>query len=135
VQLLPPESAEADEFLDARAAFCEGDVSEVWTSKSHRKDETYRVKKVDQDRYQLLLDRIPPEGTTLFLPVDMRNLHLQKARPAAAPRRPAPASPGLLRLCEDPQRARWPAVEAECRTRVARSPTRRAAGPTSSENS
>jgi hypothetical protein len=29
VQLLPPETAEADESLDPRAAFCEGDVSEV----------------------------------------------------------------------------------------------------------
>jgi hypothetical protein len=113
VQLLPPESAEADEFLDARAAFCEGDVSEVWTSKSHRKDETYRVKKVDQDRYQLLLDRIPPEGTTLFLPVDIRNLHLQKRALRQLLDAPLPHHRGLLRLCEDPERVRWPAVEAE----------------------
>src|SRR5690606_31137739 len=73
IQLLPPESSEADEFLDPRAAFCEGDVSEVLTEKRRRKDTTFKVKKVDQDRYQLLLDRYPPDGSTLYLPVDLRN--------------------------------------------------------------
>ncbi|MFY0538902.1 hypothetical protein [Nannocystis pusilla] len=68
VQLLPHETSEADEFLDPRAAFCEGDVTEVWTSKSHRKDEVYKVKKIDQDRYQLLLDRHPPAGTSSSCP-------------------------------------------------------------------
>lgn len=113
VQLLPPVSDDGEEFLDARAAFCEGDVSDVWTSKSHRKDETYRVKKVDQDRYQLLLDRFPPEGTTLFLPVDLRNLHLQKRALRQLLDAPLPHHRGLLRLCEDPQHVRWPGVNAE----------------------
>lgn len=110
IQLLPPESSEADEFLDPRAAFCEGDVSEVLTEKRRHKDTTFKVKKVDQDRYQLLLDRYPPDGSTLYLPVDLRNLYLQKRALRQLSDAPLPHHQGLLRLCEDPQHARWPRV-------------------------
>ena len=110
IQLLPPESSEADEFLDPRAAFCEGDVSEVLTEKRRRKDTTFKVKKVDQDRYQLLLDRYPPDGSTLYLPLDLRNLYLQRRALQQLSDAPLPHHQGLLRLCEDPQRARWPRV-------------------------
>lgn len=111
VQLLPPETSDADEFLDPRAAFCEGDVTEVWTAKFRRQSDTYKVKKVDQDRYQLLLDRFPPEGTTLFLPVDLRNLYLQKRALRQLSEAPLPHHQGLMRLCEDPHHARWPGVQ------------------------
>jgi hypothetical protein len=110
IQLLPPESSEADEFLDPRAAFCEGDVSEVLTEKRRRKETTFKVKKVDQDRYQLLLDRYPPDGSTLYLPVDLRNLYLQKRALRQLSDAPLPHHQGLLRLCENPQHARWPPV-------------------------
>ena len=110
VQLLPPETSEADEFLDPRAAFCEGDVNAVWTQPRHRAETTFKVKKVDQDRYQLLLDRYPPEGSTLYLPVDLRNLYLQKRALRQLSEAPLPHHQGLLRLCEDPQHARWPRV-------------------------
>lgn len=110
IQLLPPESLEADEFLDPRAAFCEGDVGEVLTDKRRRPDSTFKVKKVDQDRYQLLLDRYPPDGSTLYLPVDLRNLYLQKRALRQLSDAPLPHHQGLLRLCEDPQHARWPPV-------------------------
>jgi hypothetical protein len=113
VQLLPPETSEADEFLDPRAAFCEGDVTEVWTSRSRRKDEVYKVKKIDQDRYQLLLDRLPPADTTLFLPVDLRNLFLQKRALRQLTEAPLPHHRGLLRLCEDPRHEGWPPVPEE----------------------
>lgn len=112
IQLLPPKSSEADEFLDPRAAFCEGDVSEVWTQPRHRKETTFRVKKVDQDRYQLLLDRYPPDGTTLYLPVNLRNLYLQKRALRQLSEAPLPHHQALLRLCEDPQHARWPRVDS-----------------------
>ncbi len=111
IQLLPPESSEADEFLDPRAAFCEGDVSEVWTQQRRHRDTTFKVKKVDQDRYQLLLDRYPPDDSTLFLPVDLRNLFLQKRALRQLAEAPLPHHQGLLRLCEDPQHARWPGVQ------------------------
>ncbi|MBM4368744.1 MAG: AAA family ATPase, partial [Deltaproteobacteria bacterium] len=110
IQLLPPESSEPDEFLDPRAAFCEGDVSEVLTEKRRHKDTTFKVKKVDQDRYQLLLDRYPPDGSTLYLPVDLRNLYLQERALRQLCDAPLPHHQGLLRLCEDPQHARWPRV-------------------------
>lgn len=111
IQLLPSESSEPDEVLDPRAAFCEGDVREVLTDRHRRKETTYKVKKVDQDRYQLLLDRYPPEGSTLFLPVDVRNLYLQKRALRQLADAPLPHHQGLLRLCEDPCDARWPEVE------------------------
>lgn len=78
VRLLLPETHDAEDFLDPRAAFCEGDVKEVWTQPRH--DRTgkaiYKVLHVDSDRYQLLLDRLPPAGQTLFLPVNVHTLHL-----------------------------------------------------------
>lgn len=110
VQLLPPESADADDFLDPRAAFCEGEVSEVLSDRRRHKETTFKVKKVDQDRYQLLLDRYPPDGSVLHLPVDIRNLYLQQRALRQLSEAPLPHHQGLLRLCEDPERARWPQV-------------------------
>ncbi len=110
VQLLPPETSDNNDFLDPRAAFCEGDVRDVWTQARHRRDTTYRVKRVDQDRYQLLLDRYPPEGSTLFLPVNLRNLFLQRRALRQLAEAPLPHHQGLLRLCEDPKKADWPRV-------------------------
>lgn len=114
IQLLLPETTETDELddiLDPRAAFCEGEVREVWTQPRGSRDTTFQVKRVDQDRYQLLLDRLPPEGTTIYLPVDLRNLWLQKRALRQLAESPLPHHQGLLRLCEDPARARWPQVQ------------------------
>ena len=110
--LLPdaPEKIDTEEFIDPRAAFCEGEVDEVWTSKTRRDADIYKVKKVDQDRYQLLLDELPPERSTLFLPIDLRSLYLQQRALRQLAEAPLPHHQGLLRLCEDPQHARWPAV-------------------------
>jgi len=110
VQLLLPNDTQEEEFLDPRAAFCEGDVREVWTQPRHRQDTCFHVKKVDQDRYQLLLDRYPPQDTILYLPVDVRTLHLQKRALRQLAEAPLPHHQGLLRLCEDPQHVRWPRV-------------------------
>lgn len=110
VQLLPPDAYDAEEFLDPRAAFCEGDVREIWTQPRHRKDSVYKVKRIDQDRYQLLLDRYPPESSTLYLPVDLRNLFLQKRALRQLSEAPLPHHLGLLRLCEDPNHTKWPQV-------------------------
>ena len=110
IQLLPSTTSEADDFIDSRAAFCEGDVKEVWTQPRHREDTTFKVKKVDQDRYQILLHAYPPEGTTLYLPVDVRNLHLQSRAIRQLSKAPLPHHQGLLRLCEDPRHTRWPDV-------------------------
>ena len=110
IQLLPPETSDPDDFLDPRAAFCEGDVRAVWTQPRRAKDTLFKVYKVDQDRYQLQLDRIPPEGTILYLPVDLRNLFLQKRALRQLSESPLPHHQGLLRLCEDPHHVRWQSV-------------------------
>ncbi len=117
VQLLTPESGEADEFMDPRAAFCEDEVDQVWTAKFHRPDTSFKVKKVDRERYLLLLDRLPPDGTILHLPVDLRNLQLQRRALYQLTNAPLPHHQGLLRLCEDPLHARWPAVQPRFPTR------------------
>lgn len=109
LQLLPSDGDEED-LVDPRVAFCEDDVDEVWTSRSKRKDEVYRVKRVDRERYQLLVDRLPPEGSTLHLPVDVRNLQLQRRALRQLMEAPLPHHQGLLRLCEDPRHACWPGV-------------------------
>ena len=114
VQLLPPNSCETDNevdaFLDPRAAFCEGNADEVWTQEHRNPETSFHVKKTDQDRYQLLLDRYPPEGSKLLLPVDLRNLLLQRKAIRQLREAPLLHHQGLLRLCEDPSKARWPEV-------------------------
>jgi len=110
IRLLPPETHDPDEFLDPRAAFCEGDVREVWTQPRRDKNKVFKVKRVDADRYELLLEQLPPEGTTLYLPVDLRNLYLQRRALLQLAEAPLPHHQGLLRLCEDPRRVRWPEV-------------------------
>jgi hypothetical protein len=66
IRLLPPEDSNSEDFIDPRAAFCEGDVREVWTQERRRNETTFKVKRVDPDRYQLRLDRLPPDGSTLY---------------------------------------------------------------------
>lgn len=110
VQLLPPETLDSESFLDPRAAFCEGDVREVWTQQRHDRNAVYKVKKVDSERYQLLLDRLPPRDRPLLLPVNIRNLQLQRRALNQLADAPLPHHQGLLRLCEHPEHVRWPPV-------------------------
>lgn len=110
LQLQLPESTSADEFLDPRAAFCEDDVTEVWTQPRHDKESVIRVMRVDRDRYQLLVKQLPPAGSELYLPVDIRNLQLQRRALRQLAEAPLPFHRGLLRLCEDPTHVRWPSV-------------------------
>jgi hypothetical protein len=111
VQLLPPKELFDQEFLDPRAAFCEGGVEEVWTDRRRSAETIFRVSRVDQDRYQLLLERYPPDGSVLHLPIDLRNLYLQKRALRQLSAAPLPHHDGLLRLCEDPAHAHWARVE------------------------
>ncbi|WPB81720.1 DEAD/DEAH box helicase [Archangium violaceum] len=108
LQLQPPENISADEVLDPRAAFCEDDVSEVWTQPRHDPASIVKVKRVDRDRYQLLVEKLPPPGTELYLPVDIRNLQLQRRALRQLAEAPLPHHRGLLRLCEDPEHVQWP---------------------------
>jgi hypothetical protein len=112
VQLLPPESGEDDEdaggTLDPRAAFCDGDLEAVWTQKWFDAASTFKVRAVDRDNFQIRLDRLPPVGTELYLPIDKRALELQQRAVQQLQRGPLPAHRALLRLCEDPEKVRWP---------------------------
>ena len=110
VQLLMPESIDAEEVLDPRAAFCEDDVKEVWTQPRHSKETVFKVKRIDRERYQLELHAYPPAGTQLHLPVDVRSLQLQQRALRQLAEAPLPSHQGLLRLAEDPADVRWPAV-------------------------
>jgi len=113
IQLLEPDSLEVEEFIDPRATFCEGEIKEVWTQPKPDKDAIFKVKKIDQERYQLLLESYPPENTTLHLPVDVRKLQLQKRAIRQLALSPLPHHQGLIRLCEDPKFSKWPKVKLE----------------------
>jgi DNA polymerase III delta prime subunit len=108
IQLLPPTELDADAFLDPRAAFCEDEVKEVWTQPRHRAGDVLKVKRVDRERYQLLLSELPPAGSELHLPVDVRNLELQRRALRQLLEAPLPHHRGLLRLCQSPSDAHWP---------------------------
>lgn len=111
VQLLaPPSAVGADDTVDPRAAFCDDDVKEVWTQARHSVDTTIKVHRVDRERYQLTLDRLPPPDTLLYLPLDLRNLRLQRRALTQLADAPLPHHVPLLRLCEEPAKARWPAA-------------------------
>jgi len=111
VQLLLPQADDADEAVDPRAVFCESDLHEVSTDTRRSSETSFAVKRVDGDRYRLLLDRLPPEGSLLHLPLDLKNLYLQRRALRQLRDAPLPHHQGLLRLCEDPERVRWPEVE------------------------
>ncbi len=111
VQLLaPPSALGADDTLDPRAAFCDDDVKEVWTQARHHADTTIKVHRVDRERYQLTLDRLPPADALLYLPLDLRTLRLQQRALAQLADAPLPHHAPLLRLCEEPAKVRWPAA-------------------------
>lgn len=114
IQLLPPVESEDDDFLDPRAAFCENEVEKVWTEPRHRPESEYKVKQTDREHFQLRLAELPPkEAPFLYLPLDVRSLELQRRALRQLREAPLPHQRGLLRLCEDPQRARWPSPAAQ----------------------
>ncbi len=111
VRLLLPEAIDPDETLDPRAAFCEEDVDVVLTEKWRRPETTFKVKRIARERYELLLDRFPPTGTELMLPLDVRGLELQRRAIYQLREAPLPYHQGLLRLTESPEHVRWPTFE------------------------
>lgn len=108
IELLPPTKDEGDELLDPRAMFCEDQVEEVWTGPKRFDSQAIKVKRVDRERYRLAVEEPPPEGSELYLPLDVGNLHLQRRAIRQLAEEPLPHHRGLLRLAEDPQRVRWP---------------------------
>lgn len=115
VQLLLPDDFPADQaLLDPRAEFCEGEeVREIWTAPERRHAESLRIYEVDRDRYQLRLKDLPAKGTQfLFAPIDTRAVDTQKRAVQQLRHNPLPTHRGLIRLCENPDKARWCDVSA-----------------------
>jgi hypothetical protein len=115
IQLLLPDDFPAEQaLLDPRAEFCEGEeVREIWTAPERRHAECLRIFEVDRDRYQLRLKDLPAKGTRfLYAPLDTRAVDTQKRAVQQLRYSPLPAHRGLIRLCENPEKARWPDVPA-----------------------
>ncbi len=110
IELLPPERLSDEESIDPRAAFCGDDVTEVWLQPRHDPKTVVKVKRVDRERYQLLVETLPPPDSELHLPLDIRNLQLQLRALKQLANGPLPHHRGLLRLCEDPGLVQWPVV-------------------------
>jgi hypothetical protein len=110
IELLPPDKLSDEDRIDPRAAFCGDDVTEVWTQKRRDDNSVVKVKRVDRERYQLLVEKLPPPDSELHLPLDIRNLQLQGRALRQLSEAPLPHHRGLLRLCENPERVRWPEV-------------------------
>lgn len=113
IQLLLPDDFPAEQaLLDPRAEFCEGEeVREIWTAPERRHAECLRIFEVDRDRYQLRLKDLPAKGTQfLYASLDTRAVDTQKRAVQQLRYSPLPAHRGLIRLCENPEKARWPDV-------------------------
>jgi len=105
IQLLSVRPADEESTVDPRTFFCEDGVEEVWTETSRKDSAVYKVRDVRRDQYRLRLDRLPPEDSTLYLPVG-NNPKVQRRAALQLKDSPLPHHRGLLRLTEDPQRAR-----------------------------
>lgn len=101
----PVEAAE----LDPRAEFCEGEeVRELWTEPDVKRATRLPIIYVDRDRYQVDLKELPPKDTKyLYAPLDTRAFDIQKRAVQQLRYSPLPAHRGLLRLCENPDKAKW----------------------------
>jgi hypothetical protein len=111
IQLLPTAGDDgADAAVDPRAAFCDGMLEEVWTAPRWRDAQIHKVRRVDAERYQLLLDRLPAVGTTLHLPINLHDLRLQERAVRQLQHAPLPHHRALLRLCEPPEATQWPPI-------------------------
>lgn len=111
IQLLPPQDIDSEAAVDIRAAYCEEGVREVRTQKGRNPNHGFKVRGVRRDHYQLELDRLPPEGSTLFIPSSTSGLRRQRQAVFRLKDSPLPHHRGLLTLCEAPDKVRW----SQCR--------------------
>ena len=108
IQLLPPDEADSEAAVDIRAAYCEEGVREVRTKKGNNPQHTFKVWGFHRDNYRLELDRLPPDGSTLFIPSSTSGLQRQRQAVFRLKGSPLPHHRALLTLCEAPDRVRWP---------------------------
>ena len=108
IQLLPPDEVDSEAALDIRTAYMEEGVREVRTKRGNTTQHPFKVLRVRHDNYQLKLDRLPPEGSTLFIPSSTSGLQRQRQAVFRFMDSPLPHHGALLRLCEAPDKVRWP---------------------------
>ena len=106
IQLLPPAEVDSEATMDIRAAYCEEGVREVRVRKG-RGGQPFKVWGVRRDNYQLELDRLPPEGSALYIPSSTSGLKRQRQAVFRIKDSPLPHHRALLTLCEDPAKVRW----------------------------
>lgn len=108
--LLPAEDDNNEATVDPRAAYCEEGVRSVRTQKGGGDRFEFKVYGFRRDNYRLELSELPPAGTELFLPANLGGFNQQLNAVYRLKDGPLPHHRGLLMLCEDPNRARWPLV-------------------------
>ena len=113
IQLLAPDEPDSEAVLDIRAAYCEEGVREVRTREDNRSKDPFRVLGFQRDHYRLELDRRPPDGSTLFIPSSTSGLKRQRQAVFRFKDRPLPHHRPLLKLCEAPDKVRWPRCRPE----------------------
>lgn len=107
IQLLTPEEVDSEAVLDSRTAYCEEGVREVRTKKGRSREHGFRVMGFRRDNYQLELDRLPPDGSTVFIPSSTSGLRRQRQVVFRVKDSPLPHHRALLALCEAPDKVRW----------------------------
>ena len=107
IQLLQSDDVDSDAALDIRTAYCGEGVREVRTKKGRNPKHGFKVWGVRRDNYQLELDRLPPEGSSLFIPASTSGLRRQRQAVFRVKDTPLPHHRGLLTLCEAPGKVRW----------------------------
>ncbi len=113
IQLLPPEEVDSEAALDIRTAYMEEGVREVRTRRGNNRNDAFEVFNFRRDNYQLELERLPAEESTLFIPSSISNLQRQRQAIFSLRDSPLPHHQALLRLCEAPNRVRWPRCQPE----------------------
>ena len=108
IQLLPPDEVDSEAALDIRTAYMEEGVREVRTKRGNTPQHAFKVLGFRRDNYQLELERLPPEGQLLFIPSSTSGLQRQRQAVFRFKDSPLPHQGALLRLCEAPDKVRWP---------------------------
>lgn len=110
IQLLASEEIDGEATVDSRVAYCEEGVRDVRTKKGPDPRNSFRVFNVQRDSYRLELERLPPEGSTIFLGSNTTGLNRQLQAVYRLKDSPLPHQLGLLTLCDAPRTARWQEV-------------------------
>jgi len=107
IELLTVEGLDTDATEDPRRLFCDGELDLVSVQGVRGQEGKIKVHSVDRDQFQLCLDRLPPEGSKLELPLDVQQLRKQRSAVLQLRDAPLPHHRPLLRLVESTSHP-WP---------------------------